>query len=186
MHLETERLLLRPIQTADIPALVRLWSDPDVTHFMGGPRDRESLEAAFEDDLIARSSSDYDLWPVIEKSSSQLVGHCGLLDKDIDGRPEVELVYVLAKSAWGKGYATEMALALKHHAERHMELPRVVSLIAPENVASQRVAERAGMCFVKAIARPGGEVMRLYVVDLGTQGSRATQPDVMDQDLDGP
>jgi RimJ/RimL family protein N-acetyltransferase len=131
---------------------------------MGGPRDRSYLVETFEDDLRNPPSS-YDLWPVIEKASSQLVGHCGLLDKNIDGVPEIELVYVFARSAWGKGYATEMALALKKYAREQMGLNRLVALIDPENAASERVAVKAGVCFEREITRPGGKVMQLYTVN---------------------
>lgn len=109
----------------------------------------------------------YDLWPVIEKASSQLVGHCGLLDKEIDGKSEIELVYVIAKSAWGKGYATEMALALKQYAQEQMGLDRIVALIEPDNSASEGVALKVGLRFEREVVRPGGKVMKLYAVNMG-------------------
>jgi RimJ/RimL family protein N-acetyltransferase len=167
MHLETERLILRGLQPSDIPALVQLWSDPDVTRFMGGPRDKDWLRDAFEGDLRNPSPSTYDdPWPVIEKPSSRLVGHCGLLAKDIDDQPEIELVYVFAKPAWGKGYATEVALALKEYAQGCLDLHRLVALVDPQNAASARVAEKAGLCFERKVVRPDGKVMLLHTVSL--------------------
>jgi RimJ/RimL family protein N-acetyltransferase len=166
MRLVTERLLLRGLQPSDIPALVQLWSDPEVTRFLGGPRQKDWLRDAFEGDLQELSPSTYDLWPVIDKATSQLVGHCGLLDKDVDGQSEIELVYVFATSAWGQGYATEMALALKDYAQEYLGLRRLVSLVAPENAASAKIAEKAGMFFEREVVRPGGKVLQLYAVTL--------------------
>jgi ribosomal-protein-alanine N-acetyltransferase len=164
MLLETERLLLRPIQPSDISALVKLWSDPDVTRYMGGPRNTTSLMEQFEADLNNPSPEAFDLWPVVEKASGQLVGHCGLLPKEIDGKPEVELIYVFDASVWGKGYAAEMALALEKYAFEQMGLRRLVSLIDPQNEASERVALRAGMRLERETIRPGGKMMRVYAI----------------------
>ena len=168
MFLETERLILRLIQPSDVPALAQLWTDPEVTRYMGGPRDQARLEEMLENDVRDQSSATYDLWPVIEKASSQLVGHCGLLDKDIDGQIEIELIYVFAQSTWGKGYATEMALALKEYAREHLGLHRLVALIDPENDASERVTVKAGMFLEQETTRPGGKIMRLYAVNMET------------------
>ena len=167
MRLETERLLLRAMQPDDIPALVRLWTDPEVTRYMGGPREPAYLEKVFAEDLNNPTPDTYDLWPVIEKASSRLVGHCGLTDKEIEGKPEIELVYVIAKSAWGKGYATEIALALKQYAQEQMGPDRLVALIDPVNAGSEGVALKVGLHFEREVTRPGGKVMKLYAVNIG-------------------
>jgi RimJ/RimL family protein N-acetyltransferase len=107
--LESERLQLRYQQAADVEALVDLWSDPEVTRYLGGPRDRAWLQSVFEETAAAPYAEAYDLWPVIEKETGRLVGHAGLLKKEVAGRAEIELTYVLAASAWGQGYATVAA-----------------------------------------------------------------------------
>ena len=142
--LETDRLRLRRIRASDVPALTSLWCDPDVTRFMGGPRQEGDLRDAFAEDVKDPFACEYDLWPVEEKASGDVIGHCGLLDKEVDGRREIELVYVLAKAAWGSGYATEIASALRDHAFCELGLDRLISLIEPENAASERVAEHVG------------------------------------------
>jgi len=162
---ETQGLLLRNTQASDIPALVRMWTDPDVTRFMGGPRDAAWLQKNFTEDAHNVDPWPYDQWPVIEKSSGDLIGYCGFLDKEIDGRPEIELVYVFMPLAWGKGYGTEMALGLQDHAVGRMDLKRLVALIEPENKASVRVAERVDLHRDRNVMRPRGELM-LYVFEL--------------------
>jgi len=164
MRLETERLLLRPFEARDIEALVGLWTDPEVTRFLGGPRNHEELYVAFEEDAAGPSSDPYDLWPVEERATGVVIGHCGLLDKEVEGREEIELIYVFVKSVWGRGYATEIGLALRDHAFEEMGLSRLISLIEPGNVASDRVAQKVGMRMEKEIVRPGSAVRRIYAV----------------------
>ncbi len=164
-RIETERLLLRNTEAGDIPALVSMWIDPAVTRFMGGPRDAKWLEDNFAQDANDPDPLLYDQWPVIDKSSGEVIGYCGLLDKEVDGQPEVELVYVLAPSAWGKGYATEMALALRDHATRKLGLRRLIALIEPGNEPSARVAERVGFRPERSVQRGDAERV-LYVYEV--------------------
>jgi len=170
--LETKRLILRYQQASDVVFLVDLWADPEVTRYMGGPRDRDWLQSGFEETAQDPYAERYDLWPVIEKETGQVVGHCGLLDKEVEGRTEIELIYVLASSAWGKGYATEMGQALKRYAFEEMGIGRLIALIEPENTASERVAVKIGMRVEKEVIRPGGEVRKVYAVERG-DGSAA-------------
>ncbi len=163
--LETERLILRLQRAADIDTLINLWSDPAVTHYLGGPRERDWLRTEFEEVGRNPAAEQYDLWPVIEKDSSQLVGNCGLLDKDIAGKTEIELIYVFAAGAWGNGYATEIGRALIQHAFEALELERLIALIEPENAASERVAQKVGMRFDREVIRPGGARRKLYVIE---------------------
>ena len=93
------------------------------------PGDIEALAALWRDPIAT-----------IEKASGRVVGHCGLLDKEIAGRPEVELVYVIAPSAGGRGYATEAGRAIRDHAMTSLRQERLIALIHPENSASERVA----------------------------------------------
>ncbi len=169
MHLETERLQLRLMQATDIPALVQIWTDPAATRYMGGVREEAPLIENLEQDVRDQPTATYEMWPVIEKASKQLIGHCGLLDKEIEGQIQIELVYIFIPSAWGKGYATEIALALKAYAQTALGLRRLVALIKPENVASMRVAVKVGMALEKEIIRPGGAVMHLYGVNMAGQ-----------------
>ena len=149
MEIETNRLLLRPLQTDDITSLVNIWLDPDVTTFMGGPRNKTSLVEGFKEDVHNPSTQIDDLWPVIEKASSEGVGHCGLLEKDIEGKKETELIYIFHKRAWGKQYASEIGQALIKHAEKNLRLYKLIALINPKNVASEKVAIKLGMQFFK-------------------------------------
>ena len=163
--LETERLILRLQQVADIDALIDLWSDPEVTRFMGGPRERDWLQTVLEETAQAPDAERYDLWPLIEKISGKVIGDCGLLEKEVEGKAEIELNYIFAVSAWGKGYATEIGTALIQHAFEELRIERLIALIEPENAASERVARKVGMHFDREVERPGGARRKMYVIE---------------------
>ena len=165
MILRTNRLHLRRLQAFDIEALIELWCDPDVTRYLGGPKDRARLKDIFEQDAKDPYAHPYDLWPLINSQSNQVIGHCGLLEKEVDGKDEIEIVYILKRSAWGQGYATEIAQAIKAYAFEQLKLERLIALIEPQNGASEQVALKMGMELEKQVLRPGGEVRKLYSID---------------------
>jgi [ribosomal protein S5]-alanine N-acetyltransferase len=92
------------------------------------------------------------------------VGHCGLLDKVVEGREEVELGYVIAPAEWRQGYATEIGRALAGYAFETLGLVRLIALIEPGNDVSERTAAAIGMRFQREVARPGGKRRRLYAM----------------------
>jgi ribosomal-protein-alanine N-acetyltransferase len=68
---------------------------------------------------------------------------------------EVEIGYRLHRAYRNRGLITEAARAVRDYAFRELELPRVISLIHPENIPSRRVAEKMGMILQKEITFPG-------------------------------
>lgn len=170
MLLETERLQIRFLRDEDVPALVSLCIDPEVTRYMGGPRDAEAVRAGLTKDAQWTGEAPLDVLPIVEIVSGEVVGHCGLLPKAVDGRDETELIYVLVPSAWGKGYATEAAGAVMEHAFAVLGLRRLIALIDPENVASGHVAERIGTRYEGDTVRPSGKVLRVYARDAEHSG----------------
>jgi RimJ/RimL family protein N-acetyltransferase len=165
VRIETERLLLRRVEAPDATIVAGLWSDPTVTRYMGGPRNFNKVRLEFEAEARRSTVSTTGWWPVVEKASGRVIGECGLIEKEVDGRGEIELVYVFAFDSWGKGFATEAALALRDYAFRRLGLRRIVALIDPENYASARVAEKIGMQFERETRRPSGRIMRMHSMD---------------------
>jgi RimJ/RimL family protein N-acetyltransferase len=161
-RIETERLLLRPTQLTDVESLVALWVDPTVTQYMGGPRNGDELRRAFAEEARSGLQHEFDLMPVLEKATGRVVGHAGLSSKEVDGRAEVEVVYVFGPSAWGKGYATEAAQALRDYAFGRGGLARIIALVDPDNVASARVAAKAQLHYERDTRRPRGKIMAVY------------------------
>jgi RimJ/RimL family protein N-acetyltransferase len=84
----------------------------------------------------------YGLWAAEERPSGILVGRIGFWNPE--GWPGFELGWMLRRSFWGRGYATEGARGALRFAFTRLEQPQVLSLIHPENAASIRVAQRLG------------------------------------------
>lgn len=162
MELETQRLLLRDLQAGDIPFLAGLWADPEATRYLGGPHDYDEVAGILAEELANPTPPDLNLWPLVESDTGSLIGYCGIIDKEIDGVTEYEINYILDPAAWGKGYATEIALALKDYAFNEWHLDRVVALIDPENTASARVARKAGLTHEKDTLRPDGKTKQVF------------------------
>lgn len=158
---ETDRLIVRTLRHEDVEPLAALWCDPAATAYMGGPRTFDAVCGSLQEDLALPEQPTFDLWPTIEKASGRLVGHCGLLDKEVKGRREIELAYVIAPAAWGRGLATEAGRAIRDHAVAALGCKRLIALIHPENGASERVAVKLGFQCEGEVERPHG-TLRLY------------------------
>jgi len=166
MRLETDRLLIRALCPEDVEPEVSLWADPHVMRFMGGPRDVERVRAILCEELDEPPLGPLGQWPVVQKASGEFVGDCGLIVKEIEGRDEIELVYVLTSSAWGQGYATEIGAALLSFAIAELHHDRVVSLIDVDNIASKRVAQKLGMHLDAMVKRPDGVARELWMIQV--------------------
>ena len=162
INLETDRLLLRNISDEDKRFIIDLWTDPDVTKYLGGPRDKQNMKEGVEDNIRYPYKDEYDLWVLIIKSSNVQIGHCGLLRKNVEGNDEVELIYVIDKKHWGNGFATEIAVRLLDYAFHEKKLDSVIALIKPGNIASEKVARKTGMKFEKEVIRSGDIKMCVY------------------------
>ena len=144
VRLETERLVMRWLREDDFEQYRRMCIDPDVMRFLGDGRPMTNIEiwrqmAWFMGHWYFRG---YGIWAVEEKDSGKLVGRIGFIDPI--GWPGFELGWTLARDSWGKGYANEGARRALSYAFGEMDRDHVISLIAPENVASVKVAERLG------------------------------------------
>jgi hypothetical protein len=144
--LETDRLLLRSIETADAAAFYTLFADPEVMRFGDGPQTETWVNEWIVWVRQGYAQQGYGPLAVVEKSSVSVIGYCGLFFfEDINGAAEIELGYRLLPEAWGKGYATEAGTAVRDYAFEILGLPRLISLIDPANNASIAVAKKLGM-----------------------------------------
>ncbi|HRE29429.1 MAG TPA: GNAT family N-acetyltransferase [Anaerolineales bacterium] len=152
----TGRLTLRPFHSDDQDALEAVFGDPDVMRFGPGIQTRQWIADWIQERAEERSVvSGLGTWAVTETDTAAVIGYCGLFSyPDIGGRSEIELGYRLARRFWGKGYATEAALAVRDHAFDALGLPRLVALIDPANARSLRVAAKLGMRFEREAMLP--------------------------------
>ena len=147
--LETERLILRRQVIEDLDDLWTLYCNPEITKYIpDAPRSREEAKEELEWHMNGHPRNpELGLWATIHKETGQLIGRCGLLPWTIDGQDEVEVAYMIAQDYWGQGLATEAARAILNYGFEHLNLPRLISRIDSENIASQKVAEKIGMTF---------------------------------------
>jgi len=143
--LETPRLLLRHFVMEDGDALAEVLCDRENMRFYPEPFSRADCDAWIARSLWRYREQGHGLWALIRKSDEQFLGDCGLTIQELDGAPETEVGYHLARRFQGQGYATEAARACMHYALSVLKKARVISLIRPENTPSRRVAERNGM-----------------------------------------
>ncbi len=147
--IETERLRLRAHRADDHAGCLAIWSDPAVTRYIGGqPSTREDVWKRVLRYAGLWSLLGYGYWAVEEKAGGRYIGDVGYADFKRDMVPALdgmlECGWVLAPHAHGKGYASEALLATVAWAQANLDDPHMVCIIAPENLASIRVAEKAG------------------------------------------
>jgi [ribosomal protein S5]-alanine N-acetyltransferase len=80
----------------------------------------------------------------------------------------VEVAYTIAREYWGQGLATEAAQAILQYGFEKLHLARLVSLIEPENIASQRVAGKIGMTFERRVDE--GEYTPFFIYSIERPG----------------
>ncbi len=138
---------MRRLTPADLDALAPIYRDPDVRrYFPEGTLTYEQTKDELEWIIdVYYGKYGFGLWATILKETDEFIGRCGLLPWTIDGRSEVEVAYLLAKRYWGQGLASEAARAVLAYGFDELELPRLISLIDPANVASANVAVKLGM-----------------------------------------
>ncbi len=144
---ETARLRLRPFTRADLPALVPIYADPAVMRYMrtGDPAPAERVQFVIDYYIRYWQEHPFGLWAVERRDTGALIGQCGLFH--LDNTPEVEVAYLLAQEAWGHGFATEAAAASLRYGFEAADLPRIVAVVRPQNIASQRVLAKLGLRF---------------------------------------
>jgi len=151
--IETERLLLRRPRRSDEPAVFsRYASDPDVTRYMSFPT-HQSLNDTRA--FIEWSDTLWARWPkagpllVFARDGVTLLGGAGIVN---DTESVAQIGYILARDAWGRGYATEALLA-SVEAARAAGVRRLEAGVHVDHQPSCHVLEKAG--FVRERVRPG-------------------------------
>lgn len=148
-------MLLRPFETADVPAAHTVYGDAEAMRYVGEggavpPEETARMIAAYRAHQFEHG---FAFWAMMDRGTGVLIGDAGL---EITAHG-VELGYTLARSAWGRGLATEAAQLCVAAAFGPLELSRLVALADVENPASARVLEKIGFLRqgrVAAFGRP--------------------------------
>jgi RimJ/RimL family protein N-acetyltransferase len=155
----TERLVLRTWCDGDAEPFAVMNADPEVTRFLGGPWSREK-----SDGMMARSRAYWDehgYGRAVVELDGEMVGFTGLGPHPA-APGEVEIGWRLARHVWGRGYATEAALAMKDLASTRWGLASLVSVAVPENGASLAVMRRLGMTLRDEVVHDGQRLVVFF------------------------
>jgi RimJ/RimL family protein N-acetyltransferase len=151
MTVETSRLRLRPLQASDAEPFMEIHQDPEVIKYVLLGAAPGGITVAWRN--IAMMIGHWHLrgygpWAVSEKSSGQVIGRVGLWNPE--GWPGIELGWIIRRSHWDHGFATEASRAALEWAWENVDTDHIISVIQPDNVRSIRVAEKIGERFERA------------------------------------
>ncbi|NLA35574.1 MAG: GNAT family N-acetyltransferase, partial [Actinobacteria bacterium] len=175
-EVRTERLLLSPIESSDVEAFAPVFAKPEVWRYPYGRGMTLDETARF----VASQVSDwatygYGLWAMRTQETAAVVGYVGLSIPRFYPAilPAVEVGWRLDPTCWGRGYATEGAVAALDEAFATLRLDEVWSMPQVDNVASIAVAERLGMIWdhdteLPANERRGPVIAAVYRIDAAT------------------
>ena len=103
----------------------------------------------------------YGNWGILPDGEHEIIGWAGL--QYLPELDETEVGFLLDRPFWGKGYATEAALASLDFGFEHFNLDHIIALVHPDNFASRRVIEKCGMSYVETLPLWGVELMRYRI-----------------------
>jgi len=142
LQLGTNRLVLRPPRGGDLDAWAEMMMDEEAARFIGGVTPRAVSWRGLMTMIGCWHAHGFAMFSVIEKSSGRWVGRLGPWMPE--GWPGPEIGWAIVRDCWGRGYATEGAIAATNWAFDHLGWSRMIHSIDPDNVASQKVAQRLG------------------------------------------
>ena len=162
---ETDRLLVRQYAEEDAEAFFKLNTDPEVLRYVPD-QPLQSVEQARQL-LIDHPIADYrkhgfGRGACILKSTGEQIGFAGL--KYLEELGEVDVAYRLQPAYWGQGLATEAARASVRYGFAELGLRRIIGLVMPENIASARVLENAGLRYTETASFWGHQFSK-YIID---------------------
>ncbi len=146
--LETPRLLLRPLVSADAAPFLEIHEDPEVKQFVTLGAPPGGLSGAWRNIAMMLGHwtlRGYGPWTLVERSSGLVLGRAGFWNPE--GWPGLEIGWVVRRSHWGRGLATEAAIACLDWLWTQTPVDHVISIIQPDNHRSIRVALKIGEAF---------------------------------------
>lgn len=143
--LDTERTYLRELCEGDYAHLCGILQDAETMYAYEHAFDDDEVRGWLDKQLKRYADDGIGLWAMADRKTGVFIGQVGLTWQDTDRGEELEIGYLLKKSFWHQGYATEGACACREYAFQVLNRERVVSIIRDNNYASRRVAERVGM-----------------------------------------
>jgi|SRR5690242_18188737 len=162
----TARLVLRSPIPSDLPLLYeQVFSDAVVTRhaFTGVPLSLQQAMNFFEESFDHHASGT-KLGVLTESATEDVIGFAGLLPCDVLGEADYEIGFVLRRSAWGKGYATEIGKGQLEYGFCTIDCRRLLAQVSPENSASIATLKKLGMEFHSTVENRQRGIRQVYAV----------------------
>jgi ribosomal-protein-alanine N-acetyltransferase len=148
-EIETTRLLIRRPIAEDIISLTYLWLNTKVREFLGGTVSEEFIEQKLDAIQNHWDLYNFGLATVIEKSSDQITGLCGLHHSE-DG---VEISYMFFPQFWGKGYAYEAVTASINYGFKTLQMESIIAITQAANTKSCQLLKKINMKYMDSFVR---------------------------------
>lgn len=147
---ETERLILRELIPDDAEGMFELNNDPDVHRYLGNKPVTSVEQSIAEIEFIRKQYVEKGIgrWAVIEKTSGNFLGWSGLkliTETTNNHINYYDLGYRFSKRFWGKGYATETAMAVIDYGFTELKLNEIIGIADINNLGSIHVLEKVGL-----------------------------------------
>ena len=159
---QTERLTIRELTFDDVDSLFEILGDPVAMEHYPAPKTRTETEAWIRWAHASYEKNGFGLWAVERVEDGAFLGDCGPMLQPVDGELVPEIGYHILRRQWGRGYATEATRACRDVVLGTLGFARVVSIVAPENLASRRVAEKVHDSMREFTWERSGRPMCLY------------------------
>ncbi len=159
LELHTERLLLTPLAPTDLDLALELWTDPEVVEYVCDVMTEAEIRQEMPDSTRRGGNGGIGIWCIADRKTREKLGSTYLLPVPIDEDDtdfslvvmgqmpdaEIEIGFFLKRSAWGRGYATEVCKRLLQFAFQEVSLNEVVASVDEDNFASKKVLEKSGL-----------------------------------------
>ena len=162
LELFTDRLFLRPLALTDSDLSVELWTDPEIVKYICDVATEEEIRREMPDTIRRGGEGAIGIWCITDRKTGEKLGSAyllplpieeedvnyGLLDMAQMPDGDIEVGYFLKRSAWGKGYATEVCQRMLEFAFQATSLNALVASVHEDNFASKRVLEKSGFHYL--------------------------------------
>lgn len=146
MHvIETKRLIIKEYSYDDILKLNIILSNPKTMSFWPAPFTMQQTEDWVNNNIRRYTELGFGRWAIILKETDELIGDCGIMVSELDGKQENDLGYIIHYSHWHNGFAFEAVDACSNYAFNKLGIKRLCANMAFDHTMSRRVAEKIGM-----------------------------------------
>ncbi len=159
LELFTDRLRLNPLVDDDLDLAVEMYTDPEVVKYVCDAMTEDEVRQEMPDSVKRGGNGGIGIWCISDRKTGEKLGDTYLLPMPIDEEDtdfslvvmgqmpdaDIEIGYFLKRSAWGRGYATEVCKRMLQFAFQELPLKEVVASVEEENLVSRRVLEKSGL-----------------------------------------